>query len=140
MKLLLIEDDYCTSELLQEILAEQNYAVEVASSGSSAWELMSSSDYDLVILDIILPELDGISLCRLFRYQGHRMPILIWSAQDAPEVQEAGLAAGANEYLIKPSQIDILLRRIKNLLSFNLSKNTSYSPEKCLPPSKIKVA
>jgi DNA-binding response OmpR family regulator len=116
MKLLLIEDDQDIVDLLIEVLSDQDYLVDTAIDGQTGWELAASCSYDLLLLDILLPEVDGISICRQLRLRGCQMPILILSAQDTIQDQTAGINAGADHYLVKPYKLAELLASIDALL------------------------
>jgi DNA-binding response OmpR family regulator len=102
MKILVIEDDEFIVNALTTILTSQNYVVEVAADGQVGWELVEAFDYDLVLLDVILPKLDGVSLCRQIRAQGLQMPILLLTGQDNSHDKAVGLDAGADDYVVKP--------------------------------------
>lgn len=116
MKLLLIEDDQDIVDLLTEVLADQNYSVDTAIDGQTGWELAESCGYDLLLLDVLLPKVDGISICRQLRSHGCQMPILMLSAQDTFQDQAAGIDAGADRYLVKPYKLKELLASIHALL------------------------
>jgi PAS domain S-box-containing protein len=116
MKILVIEDDETVAEALVAVLSNQNYAVEVANDGNSAWDLIETFDYDLIILDVVLPGLDGISLCRKIRSFGMRMPILLLTGRDSSHDKAVGLDAGADDYLVKPFDIEEFVARIRALL------------------------
>jgi DNA-binding response OmpR family regulator len=117
MKLLLVEDDQCVTELLTEVLSDQDYIVDVATDGQKGWELAESFKYDLLLLDVLLPKVDGISLCRRLRSHGYQMPILMLTARDTLQDREAGINAGADGYLVKPYKLRELLVSIRNLLN-----------------------
>ncbi len=116
MKILLAEDDRRIAESLAEALATQNYIVDVASNGEESWDFVKTFAYDLCLLDIILPELDGISLCRRLRSHGYQMPIMLLTARDATADIVAGLDAGADDYVLKPYNLQELSARIRALL------------------------
>ena len=122
MNILLVENDFYLSELLTEVLTECNFFVKTVSNGLNLLQLVERHHYDLIILNIVLPQLNGIDLCRQLRRQGYHMPILFWSCQDFPEFRQAGLQAGANDYLPKPCKISTLLRHINNLLNYRSIK------------------
>jgi DNA-binding response OmpR family regulator len=113
MKLLLVEDDEIITELLVEALDAQNYEVDVAHDGLKAWKSLSSVDYDLLLLDLTMPEVDGLTLCRQLRADGYQMPVIILTARDSLEDRVAGLKAGADDYLVKPYRVPELLAIIK---------------------------
>lgn len=116
MKILLIEDDSLIAEPLVKALTEQHYVVDVATDGQAGWSLLESLTYDLILLDVGLPKLDGITLCRKLRSQGNQTPILLLTAQTASTHTVAGLDAGADDYVAKPFNLLELLARIRALL------------------------
>ncbi|MFB2918759.1 response regulator [Aerosakkonema funiforme] len=116
MKILLVEDDECLAEGLEKALTSQHYLVEVANDGQAAWELAESINYDLILLDLMLPKLDGISFCKRRRQQGDRTPILLLTAQNAITSKVAALDAGADDYIVKPFNMEELLARMRALL------------------------
>jgi DNA-binding response OmpR family regulator/HPt (histidine-containing phosphotransfer) domain-containing protein len=116
MKILCVEDDTTTAAALQSLLTQQHYITEMAPDGEWAWQLLQQFEYDLIILDITLPKLDGISLCRQIRAQDIRTPILIVSSHDQIQEKAIGLDAGADDYLVKPFHPDELFARIRALL------------------------
>ena len=116
MKVLLIEEDPSLIETLTDILNEQHYIVDYTQDGETAWEFLQAFDYDLLILDVILPKLDGISLCRRLRAHGYRIPILILTAHNDSNQRIQALDAGADDYVVKPYQLEELLARIRALL------------------------
>jgi diguanylate cyclase (GGDEF)-like protein len=116
MKILLIEDDSLIAEPLVKALTEQHYVVDVATDGQAGWTLLESFTYDLIMLDVVLPKLDGISLCRKLRSQGNQTPILLLTAQNASTNKVMGLDAGADDYVAKPFNLQELLARIRALL------------------------
>jgi DNA-binding response OmpR family regulator len=101
MKILVVEDDDLMAQALATILSEQNYAIEVANNGQMGWEMVQAFDYDLLLLDVMLPRLDGISLCRQVRSQGYEMPILLLTGRDQKHDKAVGLDAGADDYVVK---------------------------------------
>ncbi|MBD2183990.1 response regulator [Planktothrix sp. FACHB-1355] len=116
MRILLVEDDECLAEGLEKALTSQHYLVEVANDGQVAWELAESINYDLILLDLMLPKLDGISFCKRRRQQGDRTPILLLTAQEAITSKVAALDAGADDYIVKPFNMEELLARMRALL------------------------
>ena len=97
MKILLVEDDTILVEALTRALTSERYSVDVASDGQTGWELASAYSYDLILLDVMLPKLDGISLCRRLRSQGCQSSILLLTAQDASSSKVVGLDAEADD-------------------------------------------
>lgn len=116
MKLLLVEDDLSIAEMLQEALIDNHYVVEVAHDGQTAIDLVGAFDYDLLLLDVMLPKMDGISVCRKLRANGYLMPILMLTAKDTTKDRVTGLDAGADDYVTKPYNLQELLARIRALL------------------------
>jgi two-component system, OmpR family, response regulator len=116
MKILLAEDDSRIAQLLTEALANQHYLVDTASDGQQGREFVNSFTYDLLILDVTLPKLDGINLCRQIRSQGCRTPIMMLTARDTTDDKVTGLDAGADDYVIKPYNLPELLARIRALI------------------------
>ena len=116
MRILLVEDDFRLAETLAEALSDQLYTVDIAANGLLAWDYVKNLDYDLVLLDVMLPGLDGITLCQQLRSQGYRMPILMITARDTVSDKITGLDAGADDYIVKPVDLGELLARIRALL------------------------
>jgi DNA-binding response OmpR family regulator len=115
VRLLLIEDEPLTIRMLAKGLREQAYAVDVAESAQAASALVVDHDYDLIILDLGLPDVDGLTLCRRIRDAGTTAPILILTARDAVDSRIAGLDSGADDYLLKPFDFGELLARLRAL-------------------------
>lgn len=116
MRLLLIEDDLMIGEAVLDLLRADNYAVDWVRDGQAADTALSSQGYDLVLLDIGLPRKDGLEVLRNLRARRQRTPVLIATARDAIVQRIAGLDAGADDYIIKPYDLDELLARIRALL------------------------
>jgi DNA-binding response OmpR family regulator len=116
MRILVVEDDRQMAGVLRRGLQEQGHAVDVASDGDEGLTLAISEPYDLLILDVMLPELDGLSLCRRLRTQHRSMPVLMLTARDAVDDRVAGLDSGADDYLVKPFAFRELLARVRALL------------------------
>lgn len=116
MKILVIEDDPFVAEALAAVLANQNYVVEVASDGQQGWEWIQAFPYDLILLDIMLPKLDGITICRNLRSQGMQTPVLLLTARDSSHDKAVGLDAGADDYVVKPFDTEELVARVRALL------------------------
>ena len=115
MRLLLVEDEPLTAQMLAKGLREQAYAVDVARSSRAARELANGNTYDLIVLDLGLPDGDGLTLCRELRSAGTPTPILILTARDAVAARIAGLDSGADDYLLKPFDLGELLARLRAL-------------------------
>lgn len=117
MRLLLIEDEKRLVAFLRKGLREESYVVDVATNGKEGLEMAMSAEYDLVILDIALPVMDGLTVCRTMRERGKSAtPVLMLTARDRVEDRVTGLDAGADDYLVKPFEFDELLARIRALL------------------------
>ena len=115
MRVLLVEDERKISAYVKRGLEEQGYAVDTSYTGREALEWATSVEYDLVILDIMLPEINGLTVCRELRKQGVRVPILMLTARDSVDDRVAGLDAGADDYLVKPFALKELLARMRAL-------------------------
>jgi two-component system copper resistance phosphate regulon response regulator CusR len=116
MRILLVEDEPDAAAMLARGLRERSYAVDVAADGDAALLAVSDNDYDLVILDRLLPGRSGIEVCRTMRTDGDRTPILMLTARGAVADRVEGLDAGADDYLGKPFELDELLARVRALL------------------------
>lgn len=116
MKILVVEDDLLVADTLKSTLSAHNYAVEVAHDGRAGLDCIEAFDYDLLLLDVMLPELDGIALCRHVRSQGYMMPILLLTSNDSKHARAVGLDAGADDYVVKPFDPEELSARIRALL------------------------
>ena len=116
MKILLVEDDERILISLVEALTDQRYVVDTAIDGVQAWDLIATYAYDLVILDWMLPKLDGISLCRRIRETHHTLPVLMLTARDTSADKVKGLDVGADDYVVKPFDLAELLARVRALL------------------------
>ncbi|MBV8122793.1 MAG: response regulator transcription factor [Burkholderiaceae bacterium] len=116
MRLLLVEDDLMIGEQLLDLLRAEHYAVDWVRDGEQADGALAAQQYDLVILDLGLPKRDGMSVLRGLRAQKKTVPVLISTARDAVEQRIAGLDAGADDYVLKPFDLDELLARIRALL------------------------
>jgi DNA-binding response OmpR family regulator len=116
MKLLIVEDNQDTADALAASLMAQQFTVDIAREGQSALELAEVTKYDLILLDLILPGIDGLSLCRQLRAQNQQVPILLLTAKDNPADRVAGFEAGADDYVTKPYEQLELLARIRALL------------------------
>src|SRR3954449_10717529 len=115
MRVLLVEDEPAAAQVLAKGLREQAYAVDIAGDGDSAVFQAGTTDYDAVILDVMLPRRDGFAVCRTIRDSGSAVPILMLTARDAVEARIAGLDSGADDYLVKPFDFGELLARLRAL-------------------------
>ncbi len=116
MKILIVEDDKTVAKTLKILLTSYNYAADIACDGDEGLQMADAYDYDLFLLDIMLPKLDGISLCKEFRAQGHQSPILLLTGQGASHTKAIALNAGADDYVVKPFDPEELIARVQALL------------------------
>lgn len=116
MKILVVEDDQTVAKALQILLSSCNYAVDVAEDGEAALHLINAFVYDLIVLDVVLPKLDGLSLCQKLRAQGSLCPILLLTGQGKARQKAIALNAGADDYVVKPFDAEELIARIQALL------------------------
>src|SRR5258707_10893660 len=116
MRVLLVEDEPSAAHVLAKGLREQTYAVDVAADGETALFQVGTTDYDAVILDVMLPVRDGFAVCRTIRESGSLVPILMVTARDAVEARIEGLDCGADDYLVKPFDFGELLARLRALI------------------------
>jgi heavy metal response regulator len=116
MRILVVEDEQKLVSFLKRGLEEEQFAVDVAYDGEEGWYLCQVNDYDLILLDIMLPKMDGLTLCRKLRYQHKDTPVILLTARDAVEDRVTGLELGADDYLVKPFAFAELLARIRALL------------------------
>jgi DNA-binding response OmpR family regulator len=116
MRLLIIEDNRALLKSLKKGLQEESFAVDTAEDGEEGLFLAEANDYDAILLDLMLPKFDGLSLLKKLRAQGSAAHILVLTARDAPEEIVRGLDAGADDYLTKPFRFEELLARIRALL------------------------
>ncbi|UFP96751.1 response regulator transcription factor [Gloeobacter morelensis] len=116
VRILIAEDDERIAIPLAEDLTHQHYLVDVAADGKAAWHYASTYHYDVLLLDVMLPEIDGFALCRQLREAGYEQPILMLTALDRTTDRVAGLDSGADDYLVKPFSLEELGARVRALL------------------------
>jgi DNA-binding response OmpR family regulator len=116
MRILLVEDEKKLCDLIARALKAERYAVDVAVDGQSGWEMADAYDYDLLILDLMLPHLSGTEILRRVRRKNEEVPILILTARDATKEKVQHFEAGADDYLTKPFAFAELIMRVKALL------------------------
>ncbi len=119
MKILLVDDDTEITQLISRRLKRDNYVVEIATDGECAVDLLQASPYSLILLDLMLPKLSGIEVCQALRKQGNQTPVLMLTGQDDTRDKVSGLDAGADDYLVKPFELDELTARVRALLRRN---------------------
>ncbi|RAM49931.1 MAG: DNA-binding response regulator [Hapalosiphonaceae cyanobacterium JJU2] len=115
MRILIVEDDDRIAKPLAEDLKHQHHAVDIAGDGIEGWEYAQAGNYDLILLDLMLPRLDGITLCKRLRASNCNAFILMLTARDTTSDKIIGLDAGADDYLVKPFELDELAARIRAL-------------------------
>ncbi len=115
MRILVVEDEQRIADFISRGLSEHGYAVDAAYDGDEALAWADVGEFDLIILDVMLPVRDGVEVCRLLRGRGVRTPILMLTARDAVEDRVRGLDSGADDYLVKPFAFDELLARLRAL-------------------------
>ncbi len=116
MRLLLVEDDPDAAQVLSKGLREHGYAVDLAADGEAAVVQAAATDYDAVLLDVMLPKVDGLAACRTIRETDGNVPVLMLTARDAIESRIEGLDSGADDYLVKPFDFGELLARLRALI------------------------
>jgi DNA-binding response OmpR family regulator len=116
MRLLLVEDEPKIAHFIKRGLEEEHYAVDVAEDGKDALALADVTPYDLVVLDLMLPDIDGLDVCRRLRQRGRDVPVLMLTARGTLDDKVAGLDIGADDYLVKPFAFAELLARTRALL------------------------
>jgi heavy metal response regulator len=115
MRVLVVEDERRIADFLSRGLSEQGYAVDVAYDGDEALDWAAVAQFDVIILDVMLPVRDGIQVCRILRERGAKTPILMLTARDAVEDRVRGLDSGADDYLVKPFAFAELFARLRAL-------------------------
>lgn len=141
MRLLLVEDDIGLAEVLAEALEDYGYAIDIVHDGERGWEQASREDYSTILLDVNLPKLNGIELCKRLRSNSYTVPILMMTARDANTDKVVGLDAGADDYVVKPVDLLELMARIRALMRRgNVSAETNLVWENLvLEPSSHEV-
>src|SRR3989344_8098805 len=116
MRILVVEDEHRIANSIQKGLEQEKYAVDVAYTGNDGYDLASTEEYDLIILDLLLPEMDGIAICKKLRKNKIHIPVLMLTAKGQISDKVTGLNAGADDYLTKPFSFEELLARIRALI------------------------
>ncbi len=116
MRILVVDDDRAVRDSLRRSLAFNGYTVELASDGAEALAVVPRTDPDIIVMDVMMPRLDGLEATRALRSAGNDVPILVLTARDAVSDRVDGLAAGADDYLTKPFALDELLARVRALM------------------------
>jgi two-component system response regulator MprA len=123
MRILVVDDDRAVRESLRRSLQFNGYQVELASDGQMALEMVAANRPDALVLDVMMPRLDGLEVCRRLRSTGDDLPILVLTARDAVSDRVSGLDAGADDYLPKPFALEELLARLRALLRRTVNEN-----------------
>ncbi|MBE9079468.1 response regulator transcription factor [Romeria aff. gracilis LEGE 07310] len=141
MRILLVEDDITLADWLTKSLSAHRYVVDTVADGEQGWAYGSAFHYDLIILDVMLPKLDGLSLCQRFRAEGYQVPILLLTACSSSADKVSGLNAGADDYVIKPFDQAELMARIQALMRRGSSQRQSVLSwgRLCLDPERCEV-
>jgi DNA-binding response OmpR family regulator len=116
MRILIVEDDVQIADMLAEALGNHQYVVDIANDGEMAWNWIEACDYDLILLDVTLPKINGIRLCQKLRDRPSTVSILMLTARDTLEDKVLGLDAGADVYMVKPFDLEELMAQIRALL------------------------
>ena len=142
LTVLVVEDDAAVRESLVRALAQEGYAVETADDGHRAMSAVAAREPDVVVLDVGLPGVDGLAVCRRYRADGRRTPVLMLTARDGVADRVAGLDAGADDYLVKPFALAELLARLRALLRRNESAGATAAlqfADLTMDPSLVEV-
>ena len=115
MQILVVEDERRMAELLERTLNEEGHQVVLASDGRAGFEMARSSAFDVIVLDVTLPGMDGLTIARRLREDRNQTPVLMLTARDSPADIVHGLDSGADDYLTKPFPIDVLLARLRSV-------------------------
>ena len=134
MRILIAEDEKDLNQILTARLKAEHYSVDSCKNGREVLDYMAGAEYDALILDIMMPVLDGLSVLKKLRQEGNTVPVLLLTAKDSIEDRVAGLDAGANDYLVKPFAFEELLARIRVLL-----RRPSDVPSNCLQTADLKI-
>ncbi|MEL6353145.1 MAG: response regulator [Cyanobacteria bacterium J06627_28] len=142
MKFLLVEDDQALAGTIEQLLNEHHYVMDLATDGAMGRDMAEAFPYDFILLDWMLPKLDGITLCKHLRNEGNYTPIILMTARDASSDKVAGLDAGADDYLVKPFEFEELLARIRALLrrAEGLASPVLQWGDLCLDPRSSEVS
>lgn len=116
MRILIAEDDRDLNQLIKRKLKEADYSVDACFDGEEVFDYLLGAEYDVLVLDIMMPKLDGLQVLERLRKEGNQVPVLLLTARDSIEDRVAGLDAGADDYLVKPFAFEELLARLRVLL------------------------
>lgn len=121
----MVEDDQAQANIIKTALVDHGYVVDVVADGAEGWSYIEAFTYDLILLDVSLPSLDGVSLCRRLRTSGYNVPVLLLTAKSSSMDKVAGLDAGADDYIVKPCSIPELFARVRALLRRPIDSDSS---------------
>jgi len=141
MRVLVVEDDLQIADMLAEALTNRQYKADVAQDGEEAWDWLEMLEYDLILLDITLPKMDGIRFCQRLRDRHSSIPVLMLTARDTIADKIIGLDAGADDYMVKPFDLEELMARVRALLrrgGATVRATLSWG-ELCLNPTTFEV-
>lgn len=125
MRILIAEDEKSLNRIIAKQLKASGYSVDCAFNGEEAYDLISITDYDAAVFDVMMPKIDGFSLLRKIRNEGNNLPVLFLTARDSIEDRVEGLDIGADDYLVKPFAFEELLARIRVLIRKNSVSNSN---------------
>lgn len=125
MRILIAEDEKSLNRIIAKQLKASGYSVDCAFNGEEAYDLISMTDYDAAVFDVMMPKIDGFSLLRRIRNEGNNLPVLFLTARDSIEDRVEGLDIGADDYLVKPFAFEELLARIRVLIRKNSVSNSN---------------
>ena len=134
VRILIAEDEKDLNQILTSRLKAEHYSVDSCKNGQEALDYIAGAEYDAVILDIMMPVLDGLTVLQTIRRQGSTIPVLLLTARDSIEDRVTGLDAGANDYLVKPFAFEELLARIRVLL-----RKPAETSSTCLQTADLKI-
>ena len=134
MRILIVEDERDLNKILVERLKEKHYSVDSCFDGQEALDYISVTEYDAIILDVMMPKIDGITVLKTIRNQKKNVPVLLLTARDSIDDRVKGLDAGANDYLVKPFAFEELLARIRVLL-----RKPAEVPKSCYTVGNLEV-
>jgi len=138
MRILLIEDEFKLANAIKRALELQKYAVDVANDGTAGLDLAVGEDFDLIILDIMLPGIDGMEICKKVREEGSHIPVLMLTAKGQISDKVLGLDIGADDYMVKPFSFEELFARVRALIRRPKNMNTSLLKTKNLTLDTLK--
>lgn len=124
MRILVVEDEVSLAQSIKTGLEDEKFAVDIINNGAEAYEQASTEEYDAILLDRMLPEMDGIEICKKLRTEKNFTPILMLTARDTVDDKVEGLNSGADDYLAKPFSFDELLARIQSLIRRSTTNET----------------